>query len=137
MLNPQQIRKALVKYCQWKERPPFEPCAVRSIISGFNSHPLREAILYFCEHDEHEQQLRMHELGILCRTNKIKEYAEHLTGLNIRALLCGDELITNTAWNLLKQHWDDIDNKCFVELEVKKMRKRKLPLVLVQMEMWG
>ena len=137
MLNPQQIRKALIKYAEWKKRPPFEPIAVRKIIAEFEHHPLKEAILYFCEQDPHEQALRVHELTGLCRTNKIRDYAEQLTGFNIRALMNGDEIITNKTWWVLKSYWDDIESKCFEDAEVRKQRKRKLPLKLVQIDMWG
>lgn len=110
MLNPQQIKRALVRLAEYKQREHYTPMAVRHIIESFNSHPLREAILYFCETDPHEQRVRLHELRTLCRTNVMRDLTTEHTGIDIRALLKEECIITNHVWMLLKKKWDELES---------------------------
>lgn len=110
MLNPQQIRKALVRLAEFKQREHYTPFAVREIISNFETHPLKEAILYFCENDPEEQRIRLFELGMVCRTNVMRDLATEHTGIDVRSLLTGEHIITNSTWLKLKQHFDELES---------------------------
>lgn len=135
MLNPQQIKKALIKLAEFKQRPPYEPIVVRTVIANFEIHPLREAILYFCEQDPSEQVARYDELKKLCCSHEVREHAERLTGLDIQSLHREETLITNAAWFKLLHKWDEIEAYAFELSEKKKKKKFRKWVKLHQMEL--
>lgn len=109
MLNPQQIRRALVRLAQFKQRPHYEPMFVRSVIEGFETHPLKWAVLYFCEHCPEEHKARYNELLAVCRNDNVVRKLSELSGIDVRSILLGECMITNSAWLALKKHFDGVE----------------------------
>lgn len=110
MINPQQIKKALVKLAEFKKRPHYNPVTVRYIVDNFDKHPLREAILYFCDVEPREYVARLTELSSVCRGQQVIDLATRMTGIDVRALLSGKTNITNGAWIKLQDCFDAIDD---------------------------
>lgn len=111
MINPQQIRQGLVKLAEFKKRPHYDPVFVRDVIANFACHPLRDAILYFCETCPKEYTARLSELHFLCRSNAMIDLACNITNIDVRAILDGDMHITNATWNTLRQYFDVLEDK--------------------------
>lgn len=110
MLNPQQIKKALIKLAEFQKRPPYDVCVVRDIIANFDTHPLKEAVLYFCEVSPKEYTARLAELSQLCRSNAVVQLITDKTGIDVKSILDGDVHINNGTWLQLKKHFDYIDD---------------------------
>lgn len=110
MLNPQQIRRALVKLAEFKQREHYTPLAVQYIIANFNEHPLRDAIIYFADNDPKEYMARLAELRSVCRSRYLMERMYQETGIDVREILRGDTLITNAVWIKLREHFDLIES---------------------------
>lgn len=119
MINPQQIKRSLLKLAEFHKRPPYEPYAVRNIVENFDTHPLREAILYFCENDPVEQSARYVDLLDVCKNKAMIELTSRITGLNIKEILDGHKIITNATWAHLQKHFDVLDDVSENQLKLK------------------
>lgn len=109
MINPQQIRKALVRLAEYKQRDYYTPIAVREIINNFETHPLKGAILYFCEHDPREYMARFRELKAVCKTRNRIDALSLASGYDVALILKGDTFITDNAWLCLQKYFDEVD----------------------------
>ena len=119
MINPQQIKKALVKLAEFKQRPHYDPCTVRHIIENFETHPLREAILYFCDIDPIEHRTRYVDLLGICRNNAMIALVERITGIDPKPLLDGTQKITNATWQHLQSHFDALEDVSETQVKMK------------------
>ena len=110
MLNPQLIKAALVKLAQFQKRPPYDVCVVRDVIANFDSHPLRDGVLYFSDVTPKEYVARLSELERICRTKVMIELATVKSGIDVRAIRDGELNITNLAWSRLVSIFDSLDD---------------------------
>ena len=120
MITPLQIKQALVRLAEFKNRPPYEPCAVRHIIENFETHPLREAILYFADNCPIEEASRYMDLVNICGNKKaMVSLASRITGVDIKAVLDGHIKITNSLWQQLQKHFDVLDDVSETQVKLK------------------
>lgn len=124
MINPQQIRRGLVKLAEFKKRPHYDVAFVRSVIANFDRHPLREAVLYFCDNCPKEYTARLAELRALCRSNAMIDLAMRTTGIDVRSILDGDMHITNATWDTLKTHFDTLEDHAVIKYEKSRARDK-------------
>lgn len=109
MINPQKIRRALVRLAEYKQREHYTPIAVRSIIQNFENHPLRDAILYFCDDDPKEYSARLSELRSVCRNADACKKLTEKTGFDVSNIIRGDALITDNTWMTLRKHFEEVE----------------------------
>lgn len=119
MITPQQIKKALVRLAEFKGRPHYDPVAVRHIIENFETHPLREAILYFADTSPAEEALRYMDLARICPNKAMISLASRITGVDIKAVLDGHIKITNALWQHLQKHFDVLDDVSETQVKLK------------------
>lgn len=124
MINPQQIRRGLIKLAEFKKQPHYGAEFVRSVIANFDHHPLREAVLYFCENCPKEYTARLAELRALCRSNVMIDLAFRTTGIDVRSILEGDMHITNATWDTLKTHFDALEDQAVINYEKSRVRDK-------------
>ena len=104
MLNPQQIKTALIKLAEFQKRPPYDVCVVRDIIANFDTHPLKEAVLYFCEVSPKEYTARLAELSQLCRSNAVVQLITDLAPLDLLDRL---QALEQEAGRVRLRHWGE------------------------------
>ena len=109
-MNPQQIRKALVKLAEFKNRPHYDACTVRHIVATFETHPLREAILYFADVDPLEYTARLAEIVAVCKNKSTIAMFKRVTGVDVGAILDGKVNISNHTWGVIQDHFDVIED---------------------------
>lgn len=119
MINPQQIKKALVKLAEFKKRPHYEPATVRYIVENFDTHPLREAILYFCDTSEFELGMRYSDLLTVCCNKAMIQLVHRITGIDPQPILDGTQVLTNATWEHLKKHFDVLDDVSVGQVQLK------------------